>query len=382
MYRQTGIRAFLKDVDFKLIVLVAVLNTLGVLAVGSAKASYQNRAMLGMLAGFVVMILVSFINYRYLIKPYWFYYVINVVLLGLIYSPLGDSSNNSQRWLDLKFIRFQPSEIAKIVLILFFAQFIMKRKERFNRFGTIMACVGLVALPLVLIIKQPDLSTTIMLTVVFCAVMFIGGLSWKVVVGVIAVAVPTAVIGLMLVLQPDQQIIESYQQLRILAWLYPEEYEDSAAWQQVNSKIAIGSGQLTGKGYNNNEVSSVKNGHYISEPQTDFIFAVIGEEWGFLGSILILVLEFLVALECALIGWKARDLAGHIICGGMSALIGFQSFLNMGVATGLLPTTGVTLPFVSYGLTSLLTLYAGLGICLNVYFVNRRTASDITDDIF
>ena len=126
--------------------------------------------------------------------------------------------------------------------------------------------------------------------------------------------------------------------------------------------MAIGSGQLYGKGYNTNVISSVKNGNFISEPQTDFIFAVIGEEFGFIGTCAVIILVILITLECFHIASKAKDLAGSIMAG----LIGFQGFLNIGVNTGLLPNTGVTLPFVSYGLTSLVSLYIGIGFVLNV----------------
>ena len=136
--------------------------------------------------------------------------------------------------------------------------------------------------------------------------------------------------------------------------------------------MAIGSGQLIGKGLNNNVVSSVKNGNFILEPQTDFIFAVTGEELGFVGSVIIIALLLVIALECIKIGKKARDMQGKLICCGMATLIGFQSFINICVATGLMPNTGLPLPFVSYGVTSLLTLFMGLGIVLNVGLQQRK----------
>ena len=140
----------------------------------------------------------------------------------------------------------------------------------------------------------------------------------------------------------------------------------------MNSITAIGSGQLTGKGLNNNIIASVKNGNFISEPQTDFIYAVIGEEFGFKGSVLVIVLIIGIALECISIGRQSSDLAGQIIASGMGGLIAFQGFINIGVATFILPNTGLPLPFVSYGLTSLMSLFMGMGFVLNVKLQSKR----------
>lgn len=375
MFRQHGIRDFLKDYDFKLIFLVVSLTVLGVLAIKSARPDLQGRQIMGMTLSIIVMLAASFVDYHFVLKFYWLIYILNIILLGLVLSPLGDDGGGAQRWLDLKVIRFQPSELAKILLILFFAQFIMIKRDRLNSFGIILISLILIAVPMILVVGE-DLSTTIVIAIVFCVMMYIGGLSYKLILAILAVMVPVAVIFLTMVIQPDQKILQDYQQKRILAWLYPDEYKDTEAYQQNNSMMAIGSGQLFGKGYNNNEVGSVKNGNFISEAQTDFIFAIIGEEWGFAGSCLVIILQLLIALECALIGWKARDMAGHVIAGGVAGLVCFQSFINMGVATGLVPNTGLPLPFVSYGLTSLVSMYLGIGFVLNVRWVSRRARND------
>lgn len=375
MFRQHGIRDFFRDYDFKLIGLVILLTVLGVFVIGSARPALQSRQIMGMAIGVFAMICASVIDYHFVLKFYWALYMINIILLGLVLSPLGDDGGGAQRWLDLKIIRFQPSELAKILLILFFAQFIMLNRDRLNNFGVILLSLLLIGIPLLLVVGE-DLSTTIVTAIVFCVMMYIGGLSYKLILAVLAVTVPVAVIFMTIVIQPDQEILQDYQQRRILAWLYPDEYKDTEAYQQNNSMMAIGSGQLLGKGYNNNEIGSVKNGNFISEAQTDFVFAIIGEEWGFIGSCSIVILEFLIALECALIGWKARDMAGHVIAGGVAGLVCFQSFINIGVATGLVPNTGLPLPFVSYGLTSLVSMYLGIGFVLNVRWVSRRVRND------
>ena len=229
------------------------------------------------------------------------------------------------------------------MLILFFARFFSKHAENLNTVKTIGLSFVLIGIPLLLIVKQPDTSTSIAIALIFISLLFIAGLSYKIVVGVLAVAV------------------------RIMAWLYPQDprWSDIAA-QQQNSIMAIGSGQLWGKGLNNSAATSMKNANYIIEPQTDFIFAVAGEELGFIGTMVIVLLLLFIVIECILIARKAKDLAGRLICCGMAALIGFQSIFNIFVATGLMPNTGIPLPFVSYGLTSLLSLYLGMGFVLNV----------------
>ena len=206
--------------------------------------------------------------------------------------------------------------------------------------------------------------------------MYVGGLSYKVIIGILAVILPTLVIFLGIALQPnsiliEKEIIKPYQLNRILAFINPEEYATEEAYQQINSITAIGSGMLDGKGYKTNEVSSVINGNYLSEPQTDFIFAVIGEEFGFVGTCTIVLLVAAIAVRCFQIAQKADDLAGRLIASGMGAWIGFQGFMNIGVATGLLPNTGIPLPFVSYGLTSIVSLYMGMGMVLNVGLQSR-----------
>ncbi len=370
-----GIR--LRKYDLKLVIMVLTLSVIGVFAIGSAEESYQSKQMAGVIAGVILMVIVSLFNYSFILKLNWLMYLANLGLLMAVYF-LGDDSHGAQRWFQIGSLRFQPSETSKILLILFFAQFIMKYKEKLNSFKVIASCVVLVVIPWALIVIQPDLSTSILLIVVFCMIMFAAGLQYRIIFGILAVIIPALLVGLYLVMSDKLPFVKSYQLDRINAWRYPEEYANSEAMQSLNSVMAIGSGQLTGKGYKNNEFTSVKNGDFISETQTDFIFAVIGEEFGFQGSVVVIVLITLISLECLSTARKAKDLAGTIIAAGMGTLIAFQGFINIGVATFLLPNTGLPLPFVSYGLTSLLSLYLGIGFVLNVRMQSkdRKMAED------
>lgn len=362
-----GQKLQLKNYNIFLVLLIITINIIGIMAIGSAKESVQSRQIVGMILGVFMMFFISFFDYNLILKFHWLIYGLNIALLILV-EVFGDSANNAQRWLMIPFIdiKFQPSELAKILLILFYAKFIMDNKENLNTLKNILIMLALLAPVLILVVKQPDLSTTILLGVVFCMLIYIGGLSRKIIMGVLAVTIPAAAVFLFLVLQPDQHLIKDYQQRRILAWLDPEEYALTDAWQTENSITAIGSGKLTGKGLDNNEVSSVINGNYISEAQTDFIFAVIGEEMGFIGCASVIILLMVIAGVCFYMGIKAGDTAGELICFGVGTIIGVQSFLNISVTTGLTPNTGVPLPFVSYGLTSLVSLYIGMGFVLSV----------------
>lgn len=360
----------LSDYRFRLILWVVALSILGILIIGSADADFQKKQIYGLILGVVAMVFVSLFDYTWILNFYWLIYLLSAVLLGLVLL-FGVERNGATRWINFAGFQFQPSDVAKILLILFFAKFFENHEDHISKFRVIVLSLLLIGLPLLLIYKEPDLSTTITIASVFCVLIFVSGLSYRIVLGILAVMVPVAVIFMSILIQPDQQGGGNYQLRRVYAWLRPEEYPDDAR-QQQNSIKAIGSGQLYGKGLNNDDVGSVKNGNFISEPQTDFIFAVAGEELGFLGCCIIILLEFLIALECLLIGRRAKVLSGTLIGCGMSALVFFQTFINISVTTGLMPNTGITLPFVSYGLTSLISFCIGIGLVLNVGLQTRK----------
>lgn len=359
----------LKDYHFQLIIYLVLLTVIGIAVIGSAEESVQSKQLIGFVAGLVIMVFLSLLDYSVLLRLSWVYYIGSVGLLVLVQTSLGDSANNSQRWIEIAGIRFQPSELAKITLILFFAYFFCKYQEKINKIWLLALSFLLAGVPLYLIYKQPDTSTMIVTAFIFVVLLFIAGLSYKIVLAVLGIAIPIFIVGITYLLSHAEELIDKgfYQMKRIMSWLDPTNplYTDSAL-QQQNSIMAIGSGQLWGKGLGNDAATSAKNANFIIEPQTDFIFAVAGEELGFVGTAVIILLLFLIVMECILIGCKAKDLGGRLICCGMASLIGFQSFVNICVATGLMPNTGVTLPFVSYGLTSLMTLYIGMGFVLNV----------------
>lgn len=356
----------LRFYNFRLLFLLLSISSIGVLLVGTARKDLMAKQIMGVIMGLIIMVIVSLIDYSWISNFQWIMYGGNIALL-LIVRLFGDSANGAARWIDFGFIRFQPTELAKIIIILFFARFFMDHEEDLNSPKTLAKSAILLAVPLFLILEQPDLKNTIMITAVFCILIYIAGLSYRVIGAVLLIAIPLMIIFLMIVVQPEQKLIKNYQRDRIMAFLYPEneEYSDDTE-QQDNSKMAIASGELTGKRLSDDQVTSVNDGNFVAENQTDFIFAVAGEEYGFLGCTTIILLLFFISLECIRMGLRAKNLSGRIICCGMGSIVSLQSFLNICVATGMGPNTGTPLPFVSYGLTSLVSLYIGMGLVLNV----------------
>ena len=355
----------LRNYHFELIVSIIILNVIGILLIGSAKHSVQKTQIMGMAMGLVAMLVISLMDYSFLLRFTWIYYV-GIIGLLIAVKIFGDDAKGATRWIEIAGIRYQPSELAKIVIILFFAYFFMKYQEKINTVPVLLSSFMLLGIPFLLILKQPDMSTSIAVALIFVSLLFIAGLSYKIILTVLGISVPIGIVGFTYVIRIAETATD-FHFGRIMAWLYPTDpkWAQTAA-QQQNSIMAIGSGQLWGKGLNNSVATSMKNSNYIIEPQTDFIFSVAGEELGFVGTITIIVLLLFIVIDCILIARKAKDLSGKLICCGMAALIGFQSIFNIFVATGLMPNTGIPLPFVSYGLTSLLTLYMGIGFVLNV----------------
>jgi rod shape determining protein RodA len=371
----------IRDYDFKLIFFTLALSIIGVFAIssamGEAGADNVKKQIGGIIVGTVLMIIASLVDYHFILK-FWIpiYAFTLIVLFFVIFG--GETTNNAQRWFRIGGIRFQPSELAKLLLILFFASFIMKYKEKIGSLHLLLICMGLFLVPFFLVYKQPDLSTSLVLIFIFAAIIFAGGIKKRIILIMLLIAVPLGAVLVSYILNPDNEALEEYQLNRIYGYLYPEDYPN-IAYQQNNSITAIGSGMLEGKGYKNNEITSVKNSNFISEAETDFIFAVIGEEFGFRGAAVVIILLFLISLGCLSIGIRASDTAGAIICAGMGTFIGMQGFMNIGVATFLLPNTGIPLPFVSYGLTSLVTLYSGLGVVLNVRLQVKHSVNPLDE---
>lgn len=377
--------------NFRLLLYVSCLSVIGILVIGSA-TNYdgrETRQMVCFIVGLVLMLFLSLVDYHFVLKFYWVFYLLNLILLVVV-ELMGNSSGGSQRWIRFGSLGIQPSELCKILLILFFAKFFQIFQEKISSFKVLGCAAVLFAFPLWLVLNQPDLSSSIVIVCIFVSIFYVAGLSYFVIGGALLIGIPVFAFLVYKIMQPNQTIIEAYQKNRIFGFLYQNATAEEAArrglnlslinsinYQQKNSVLAIGSGQLLGKGLANNTVASVKNGNFLSEPQTDFIFAIVGEELGFAGSALVIILLLFIALECLWVAKNAKDLSGKIIASGMGSIIAFQGFFNIGVAVWILPNTGLPLPFVSYGMSSLLSLMIGMGVLLNVSIQRELTFKEV-----
>jgi rod shape determining protein RodA len=356
----------LKKYNWRLLLLVVVTSVFGLFVIESAADGYARKQLFGLIVGLAALIIVSFIDYNYILRFQWLIYFLAVAMLTAVLF-FGVNVNGARRWFSLKsFGTLQPSEFAKIMMIIVLAGLITTHRDQISRLKTLIMIGIIYIVPVFLIYMEPNMSTTLVFLFIFVMMIFCGGLSYQFIGRVCLFGIPLVGFIVWYIQQPFQVLLHGYQLNRILAFLNPSDYQQTTANQQYNSVMAIGSGMITGKGLNNNTITSVKGGNFISEQQTDFIFSVIGEELGFIGSCVTICLLALIVFECLKVAKNASNMSGRLIAGGVASMIAFQSFVNIGVATNLLPNTGLPLPFISYGLSSLLANMVGIGLVINI----------------
>ncbi len=362
------------DYNFKLLLFVMAAMAFGSIIIVSVDETKLVKQLIGVGACIIGMIIVSLIDYNFICKYYMVLYGINIALLGLVLIfGSGSDSHGASRWFAISdSFTIQPSEFSKIILIICTAVFLEKHADDLNTVRTLVKLAVFLAIPIGLIFVEPDLSTTLCICATLFIIIFIAGLSLKIIGIAVLVLIP-CIGGFFWYIQQENlpQILSEYQRGRILGHMYGSEYGASQD-QQNNSVMAIGSGQLTGKGINSTDVATVKDTNLISEQQTDFIFSAVGEELGFIGSVIIIAILLLIVLQCIRIAGRSRDRKGMYIATGMAALVCLQAFINIGVATSILPNTGLPLPFISYGLSSLVSLCAGMGMVLNINLQKKK----------
>ncbi len=347
----------LKKIDVSLLVGLLLVSIYGIILVISASNSNSHLVyskIIQVIIGFSVFFTLALIPTRFYEKIAPLLYIISIVLLLLV-DITGDISKGAQRWLNLGFIRFQPSEITKFATPLMIAYYLGNRPLPPSLKDSFIA-LTLIIVPTLLVLVQPDLGTAVLVFSSGFLALYLAGLMWKVIgFGAISAAILAPVMWLF--------TMHDYQKQRVLTFLNPESDPLGSGYHIIQSKIAIGSGGFYGKGYFLGTQSQLE---FLPEPHTDFIFAVLGEELGLVGILMLLFLYFIIITRCIFIGANANTNFGRIISGTTGFLFFIYIFVNIGMVSGIMPVVGVPLPLVSYGGSSFVTLMATFGIVMSV----------------
>lgn len=333
---------------------ILLLLGLGVLySAGDESAALLNRQLTRIGLALVVMLIVAQIPSSTL--RFWspWMYIIGVILLVLVL-VMGDVGKGAQRWLDLGFIRFQPSEMMKLVTPMMIAWYFAE-KPLPPSWSTLFFAVVLILIPTFLIARQPDLGTSLLIFSAGFFVLFLGGLSWRLMIGMSVLAA-----SLLPVLW---HFMHDYQRGRVMTLLDPQSDPLGAGYHIIQSQIAIGSGGVYGRGWLNGSQSHL---NFLPEQSTDFIFAVFAEEFGLLGGLFLLALYSFIIIRGLMIAVQGQDTYARLLAGSLSLTFFVYLFVNIGMVSGILPVVGVPLPLISYGGTSMVTLMAGFGMLMSI----------------
>ncbi|MCL2837480.1 MAG: rod shape-determining protein RodA [Oscillospiraceae bacterium] len=357
-------RKLFKNIDFFLLSMVLIAGTIGIIAISSAVSTFINPSqfvitqIVSLVVGLVVIAVIIKIDYEYLCGLSYAIYGLCLLLLILVLIPqIGHAQLGGQRWIRIGPIGFQPTEFVKIGFIITFAKHLSLIDEDINKPKNI-GFLALHAAPIIaLTLMQPDLGTTLVFVSIALMMIWFAGINYKYILAAIGGFVAALPIIWFFVLR-------DYQQLRIISFFNPYLDPAGAGFQVLQSRIAVGSGQIFGRGYLR---GSTQFG-FLPERHNDFIFSVISEEFGFIGSMVVLLLLLGITLRCLYIANKAKNSLGKYIALGVSGMLMFQTIQSIGMAIGLMPVTGVPLPFISYGGSSMLANMMAVGLVLNVRY--------------
>ncbi len=351
--------------DVMLLVLVVLLTVIGTIFIYSAssysaKSTYKDefyfvkKQVIGIVIGLIVMLVVSRIDYQKLQKLVLVFSILSIVLLAVLFIPgVGVENYGATRWINLGLFTFQPSELAKFSLILFSATYVSNRPQKINTFLGILPVLIYGALLCILIMLEPNMSITVCVALIMLTMLFAGGVKIK---HLLMIILPLVFLLVLLI------IIEPYRLKRLLAFINPWSNPKGEGYQLLQSLYALGSGGLFGVGLFN----SRQKYSFLPFAESDFILSVIGEEIGFFGLFLFFLLLFFIIIKGLIIASKAKDVFGFMLSIGISMIFGIQVLVNALVVTGSIPPTGLSLPLVSSGNTSIIVFMAEMGVLVNV----------------
>lgn len=351
-----------RDFDWPLLGMVLMLCTVSVFEIYSATlhtkfSGFHTKQLYWILGGIVVMFVMSKIDYHRLLDIVWWAYGFCLVALVAV-KLVGTKVLGARRWIKLGPMHFQPSEWVKLVLIVMVAHYFANLGGRSLTWKDIFKAIGLVGLPMLLVLSQPDLGTALTYTPILLAGLFLGGIHWK-------QAMILGTVGLMAIVGvwSSGKILKPYQKARLTSFINPDNDPKGSGYQIRQSLIAVGSGGVWGKGA---EQGSQTQGDFLPIPHADFIFAAFSEEHGFTGAFLVLLLYFVILMRLIQNAQTAADMPGTLLVMGVVAVLTFQIAVNVGMVIGFMPVTGIPLPLMSYGGSSVLFTFLALGVVMNV----------------
>ncbi|MBS3885514.1 MAG: rod shape-determining protein RodA [Dethiobacter sp.] len=362
-------RRLVRSFDFPLLLSVFAIVLLSLLIISSATMDslagdpfFVKRQVIWFLISFAALLVVINIDYTQFYRVTHYLYGLNLLLLLAVFF-LGREGGGAQRWIDLGFFNLQPSEFAKLFIIISLARHLAAREGNFASIFSVIPTFLHVSLPMGMIFLQPNLGTALVFIAIMFGMLFMAGAKAR---HLLLYVVGSLVVGLPLL----WQVLKDYQRMRLISFINPERDALSGAFQQIQSVIAVGSGGVWGKGlFAEGTQSSLS---FTPEPHTDFIFSVLAEQIGFAGSVVLILLYVFLLSRVIRIAAQAKDTFGTLICSGVASMLLFQVFINIGITIGVMPVTGLPLPFMSYGGSALLMNMMSIGLVLNVGMRRHR----------
>lgn len=350
---------WLKDIHWSLFISMIMLASIGILFIYSASyadpAKYELRQVFWVTVGFLIFLSVPLVGYRTFLNMSYLLYTITLILLVLV-ALVGQTRYGAQRWLAFGPFSMQPSEFAKLTTVMALANYLGTRNSWERDFKTIVSACALVMVPMVLIMKQPDLGSSLLFIPILAVLLFLWGIRYRYIL--------FAFLGGLVTAPLMWFMLKEYQKKRILVFLNPKLDPLGAGYTAIQSKIGVGSGGFFGKGFLHGTQSQL---NFVPEHHTDFIFCIIGEEWGFVGTAMLIVLYGVLFHSFFQIIQGTSDERGRLLAGGVLAVLLAQVLINIGMTIGLMPITGLTLPLVSYGGSSFLMTAFALGLVLSIH---------------
>ncbi len=331
---------------------------------------YVNRQATYLVVGVICMLVLSRVDYGRLRQFKNAIYALLIVSILAVFG-LGHSANGAQRAISLPFFSFQASELGKVLLILALSALIVDRVRSLRERETTARVLLAALLPAMLVIAQPDLGSGMVYMVIAFTLLLIAGTPWRQLAALVALVIVAVTLVLGIAPLAGVHVLKPYQEERLTAFLHPSDDPQKAGYQQQESKIAIGSGQKTGRGEDAPQIRL----NFVPEADTDFVFAAVGEQYGFIGAALVLGLYALLISRALRILVMAKDLFGSLVAAGVAAMLMFQVFVNVGMTIGIMPITGITLPLMSYGGSSVIATLLAVGLLQSIYARARASAA-------